>query len=111
MYRTWLPFYPDYHDHLVPQSARYQHHSDSEYDTDDLIEDARNFVIAAGDSSKLVDKSDWANIDEKRRQKRLSRGERKRQCGMRCSGLGSDGDQAEDEPDTVIKSTGPFLPR
>ena len=95
----------------MPQSTPHQHHSDSEYDTDDLIEDARNFVIAAGNSSKLVDKSDWANIDEKRRQKRLSRGERRRQTGIRNSGLGSDGDQAEDETDTVIKSTGPFLPR
>jgi hypothetical protein len=48
--------------------------TESDYDTDDLIEDARNFVLAAG--SKLVGEADWGAIDEKRRQRRRARGER-----------------------------------
>lgn len=93
--------------HLV---ERAQCATESDYDTDDLIEDARNFVItgkryssyqrflknvtisfrAAGNTksahidilcnfpSKLVDMSDWADIDEKRWTRRQKRKEKRR---------------------------------
>ena len=60
----------DYRDHLVGQEEL----ASSDYDTDDLIEDAKNFVKAANE--KFVDVDCWAEIDEKRRQSRLSRKER-----------------------------------
>ena len=96
---------------------RTQCSTDSDYDTDDLIEDARNFVITAKRyschkwfsknfivtvsfgaahiyvipdqltltsmqsrffRSKLVDMSDWADIDKKRRTRRQKRTEKRR---------------------------------
>merc|ERR1712088_1273582 len=63
----------DYRVHLV---ERAQCATESDYDTDDLIEDARNFVITG--KSKLVDMSDWADIDEKRQRRRQKRTEKRR---------------------------------
>ena len=58
----------DYRDHLIGDPGQ---GCSSEYDTDDLIEDARNFVLAARE--QFVDVEGWAEIDKKRRQTRLSR--------------------------------------
>ena len=58
----------DYRDHLIGDPGP---SCSSEYDTDDLIEDAKNFVLAA--QEKFVDVDGWAEIDQKRRQTRLSR--------------------------------------
>merc|ERR1712172_155033 len=101
----------DYRVHLV---ERTHCATDSDYDTDDLIEDARNFVITA--ESKLVDMSDWADIDEKRRTRRQKRKTDTRRKGTpggrsKTSSLGSDGDQGEDELDCQHKSSAPYLPR
>jgi len=46
----------------------------SDGDTDDLIEDAKNFVKVA--NIKLVDMEVWNDIDEQRRKRRLTRKER-----------------------------------
>jgi len=77
----------------------------SDGDTDDLIEDAKNFVKAA--DIKLVDMEDWKDIDEKRRKRRLTRSERnKRRMNEE---MASDG---EDTTDMLSrKSCEPFLPR
>jgi len=102
----------DYRVHLVEKT---HYNDDSDYDTDDLIEDARNFVITG--KSKLVDMADWASIDEKRRLSRQSRGEKRRtrkRGESTTSSLGSDGDGdgAGDEVDGgKLKSSAPFLPR
>merc|ERR1719474_1026521 len=64
----------DYHDFLVPNSSSCRNFSTSGSDTDDLIEDAKNFVNIA--QTKLVDPDDWKDIDEKRKQRRKSRKER-----------------------------------
>ena len=37
----------DYRDHLVTPLSKQRLSEDSDYDTDDLIEDARNFVLAS----------------------------------------------------------------
>ena len=61
----------DYREYLVnnvPEAVT------SDYDTDDLIEDAKNFVTAS--KTRLVDVEVWREIDETRRKKRLSRRER-----------------------------------
>ena len=61
----------DYREYLVnnvPEAIT------SDYDTDDLIEDAKNFVTAS--KTRLVDVEVWKEIDETRRKKRLSRRER-----------------------------------
>ena len=58
----------DYRDHLIGDPG---HDGSSDYDTDDLIEDAKNFVLAA--QEKFVDVEGWAEIDQRRRQRRLSR--------------------------------------
>ena len=58
----------DYRDHLIGDPGGC---GSSEYDTDDLIEDAKNFVLAA--QERFVDVGGWAEIDQKRRQTRLSR--------------------------------------
>ena len=58
----------DYRDHLIGDPG---HDGSSDYDTDDLIEDAKNFVLAA--QEKFVDLEGWAEIDQRRRQRRLSR--------------------------------------
>ena len=57
--------------------------TDADYDTDDLIEDARNFVLAA--SRKLVDQEDWAEIDDKRKRRRQQRAEKRRTGGRQPS--------------------------
>ena len=61
----------DYRDYLVNNVLEA---ATSDYDTDDLIEDAKNFVTAS--KTRLVDIEVWREIDETRRQKRLSRKER-----------------------------------
>ena len=61
----------DYKDYLVENVPD---PNSSDYDTDDLIEDAKNFVNAS--KTKLVDVEVWKEIDQNRRQKRLSRHER-----------------------------------
>ena len=61
----------DYREYLVnnvPEAVT------SDYDTDDLIEDAKNFVTAS--KTRLVDVDVWREIDENRRRKRLTRRER-----------------------------------
>ena len=61
----------DYREYLVnnvPEAIT------SDYDTDDLIEDAKNFVTAS--KTRLVDVEVWKEIDETRRKKRLTRRER-----------------------------------
>ena len=62
----------DYHDYLVHNV--HPANTSSEYDTDDLIEDAKNFVEAS--KTRLVDCDVWKDIDQTRRQKRISRKER-----------------------------------
>merc|ERR1712156_102668 len=66
----------DYRVHLVEKT---HYNDDSDYDPDDLIEDARNFVITG--KSKLVDMADWASIDEKRRLSRQNREEKRKEKG------------------------------
>ena len=61
----------DYQDYLVNNVHEM---NSSDYDTDDLIEDAKNFVTAS--KTRLVDSEVWKEIDETRRKKRLSRKER-----------------------------------
>merc|ERR1712025_224323 len=69
----------DYKDYLVPTvnigtcDNKNNEQSDG-YDTDDLIEDAKNFVKVA--DTKLVGIEDWKEIDEQRRKRRLTRRER-----------------------------------
>lgn len=61
----------DYREYLVnnvPEAVT------SDYDTDDLIEDAKNFVTAS--KTRLVDVEVWREIDETRRKKRRTRKER-----------------------------------
>ena len=61
----------DYREYLVnnvPEAVT------SDYDTDDLIEDAKNFVTAS--KTRLVDVEVWREIDETRRKKRQTRKER-----------------------------------
>merc|ERR1712150_370537 len=71
----------DYEKYLVPTLNKplsdNKYHSDM--DTDDLIEDAKNFVKAS--DIQLVDMEVWNDIDEKRRKRRLSRKERDRRKG------------------------------
>ena len=62
----------DYHDYLV--NNVHPANTSSEYDTDDLIEDAKNFVEAS--KTRIVDCDVWKEIDQTRRQKRISRKER-----------------------------------
>ena len=58
----------DYHDYLVNNIPEPE---SSEYDTDDLIEDAKNFVTAS--QTRFVDCEVWRDIDATRRQRRVSR--------------------------------------
>ena len=88
----------DYRDHLV---VHQEPSNSSDYDTDDLIEDAKNFVRAANE--KFVDVDGWREIDEKRRQTRLTRKERNQKLS---AGLTSGGE----EPNAV-RLSGHFVPQ
>ena len=63
----------DYHDYLI-NNIENEDQISSEYDTDDLIEDAKNFVQES--QKRFVDNEVWQEIDTVRRQKRLSRKQR-----------------------------------
>ena len=63
----------DYHDYLI-NNIENEDQNSSEYDTDDLIEDAKNFVNES--QKRFVDCDVWQEIDKIRRQKRSSRRQR-----------------------------------
>ena len=67
----------DYHEYLI---NNVEHPGSSDYDTDDLIEDARNFVKES--KSRYVDNEVWKEIDQTRRQKRKSKKERDKNLGI-----------------------------
>jgi len=96
----------DYRDFLVPTENANTLNSQSDGDTDDLIEDAKNYIRTA--QVKLVDNEDWKDIDNKRRKRRLSKKERDKR--KESSKFGSDGEENEVDLND-IKTSEPYLPR
>ena len=88
----------DYRDHLIGDPGNCL---SSDYDTDDLIEDARNFVLAA--QEKFVDVDGWVEIDNKRRQTRLSRRARTEKVTRKVA--------KEENVDVGLPGTKYFVPR
>ena len=88
----------DYRDHLIGDPGVC---GSSEYDTDDLIEDAKNFVLAA--QEKFVDVGGWAEIDQKRRQTRLSRKTRSEKLSRKVAN--------DREEDVGLNGSKYFVPR
>ena len=88
----------DYRDHLIGDPGECL---SSDYDTDDLIEDARNFVLAA--QEKFVDVDGWVEIDNKRRQTRLSRRARTEKVTRKVA--------KEENVDVGLPGTKYFVPR
>ena len=82
----------DYHDYLVNNIPEPE---SSEYDTDDLIEDAKNFVTAS--QTRFVDCEVWRDIDATRRQRRASRRARQERRAA-TPGLGDGNDQTISSP-------------
>ena len=90
----------DYREYLVnnvPEAIT------SDYDTDDLIEDAKNFVTAS--KTRLVDVEVWREIDETRRKKRLTRRERSANVSKNKMAADSDHNSSDD------LAFPPFVPR